>query len=924
MSDATVERDYRETLNLPKTAFPMKADLPKREPGRVQWWQENAVYERRLERNKSNPPWILHDGPPYANGNLHMGHFLNMVLKDMFVKIALLDGKWAKFVPGWDMHGLPIELETLKHLKIKDFHDVDPIDLRNKCKERAVHWLNVQRDTRMRMGTFGDFAHPYRTIDPSFEATIVEALADLAQNEQLYKGLRSTLWCIHDETALAEAEIEYQEKVSPSIFVRFTADAQQRTAFLKAFGASQVEEPVSVLIWTTTPWTLPANVAIALKPDADYGLYRFKHEAFILAEALAAKTIGEDFGQAEKIASVKGEALSGLAVRHPFMDRDSAIVTADYVDLETGTGAVHTAPGHGADDFETGLRFNLPILNPVDARGVFTQEAGPYAGMHIWKANTKIVEDLRASGALWNAYEITHSYPHCWRCHNPVIFRATPQWFIAMDQNRLRKRTIENLREVAFTPEHGRKRMEQMLEQHPEWCISRQRTWGTPIPAVICTGCGESILDPRVARNAAKHFREYGADTWWRDPVETFLPAGFKCPKCNGASFEKEKNIVDIWFESGVTHLAVLGHDGLPWPSDAVLEGADQYRGWFRSSVVTATAIKNAPPYRRVVKNGWVNDEHGRPMSKSLGTGIDAKDAMQKWGADVLRLWAASVEFVDDVRFGPNVVDQVSRVYRNIRNRVRFMLSNVDDLRPADIVAPERMNWFDRLACEMTDAWATRVREHLLAYRLHDAYLEVIRFEGEDLSSFYLDALKDRLYSSAANAPRRRSAQSAILHILQQFLAVIAPMLSFTAEEAWQSLPEELRGERFSVFDLPLAASKPPSAEAVASWEQLKSLRAWVAASEGKRDYELQAKLTLPSVWYERFNPHADDVREALVVSGITLAQDAKPDGDEIERELLPADGEKCQRCWKYLPLGTDAEHPTLCAPCAEIVRTIA
>jgi isoleucyl-tRNA synthetase len=688
-------------------------------------------------------------------------------------------------------------------------------------------------------------------------------------------------------------------------------------------GVSQAPQRVSVLIWTTTPWTLPANIAVALKADADYALYEHAGEALLVAEALAPHALREHFGQFKKLGHVKGEALEGLAVRHPFMDRDSAIVLADYVDLETGTGAVHTAPGHGADDFATGLKYNLPILNPVDARGIFTADAGPYAGMHIWKANPQIVEDLRASGALWNAFEYTHSYPHCWRCHNPVIFRATAQWFIAMDQNRLRKRTIQNIEHVDFTPEWGRRRMEQMIEQHPEWCISRQRTWGTPIPAVICTACNESILDPHVARNAAKHFRENGADTWWRDPVESFLPAGFKCPKCGGTAFEKEKNIVDIWFESGVTHLAVLGHDGLPWPSDLVLEGGDQYRGWFRSSIVTATAIKNAAPYRHVVKNGWVNDEHGRPMSKSLGTGIDAKDAMQKWGADVLRLWAASVEFVDDVRFGPNVIDQVSRVYRNIRNRVRFMLSNVDDLPAQDVVPREKMTWFDRLACDVTDAWTTRVREHLLAYRLHDAYLEIIRFEGEDLSSFYLDALKDRLYSSAADAPRRRSAQSALLHILQQFLAVLAPMLSFTAEEAWQSLPQDLRAERFSVFDLPLAASKPPAAETIASWEKLKALRAWVAASKGKRDYELQAKLTLPAPWYELFKPHADDVREALVVSALTIAGDASLAEDAIERELLPADGDKCRRCWKYLPLGSDPEHPALCAPCAAIVRTL-
>ena len=919
----TVPRDYRDTLNLPQTAFPMKADLPKREPDRVAWWQEQRTYERRLQRNKENAPWILHDGPPYANGHLHMGHFLNMVLKDVFVKIALLDGKWAEFVPGWDMHGLPIEFETLKHLKIKDFHAIDPIELRGKCKERAIYWLNEQRSTRMRMGNFGEWERPYRTIDPEFEATIVEALADLAQAGQIYKGLRSTLWCVHDETALAEAEIEYEQKVSPSIYVRFAANAQQRNALLGALHAHGAPQKISVLIWTTTPWTLPANVAIAFKPDAAYGLYAHGDEAYIVAEELAAHTLGEHFGQFKKLGSAKGEAFEGLTVRHPFLDRDAVLVLADYVDLETGTGAVHTAPGHGADDFQTGMRYNLPILNPVDARGVFSAEAGPYAGMHIWKANPKIVEDLRASGALWNAFEFTHSYPHCWRCHNPVIFRATAQWFIAMDQNRLRKRTVENLREVDFTPEWGENRMAQMLENHPEWCISRQRTWGTPIPALVCSACNESVLDAGVARLAAREFRERGADSWWRDPVQTFIPSGFACPRCGGSAFEKEKNIVDIWFESGVTHLAVLGKNGIPWPSDLVLEGGDQYRGWFRSSIVTATAIKGAAPYKHVVKNGWVNDEHGRPMSKSLGTGIDAKDAMQKWGADVLRLWAASVEFVDDVRFGPNVVDQVSRVYRNIRNRVRFMLSNVNDLPAQAIVPLERMQWFDTLACQVTDRWSSRVHEHLKAYRLHDAYLEIIRFEGEDLSSFYLDALKDRLYSSASDSVRRRSAQSAVLHILTQFLTVLAPLLSFTAEEAWQSLPQALRGERASVFDLSFAQAKPSWAEPARIWEKLKDLRSWVAASEGQRDYELQARLELPQAWYERFAPHQDDVREALVVSALTLSLKASLPEDAVERALAPADGAKCQRCWKYLPLGSDPEHPSLCAPCAAIVRGV-
>ncbi len=934
----TAARDYRETLNLPKTAFPMKADLPKREPARVQWWQSQRTYARRLERNKQNGPFVLHDGPPYANGNLHVGHFLGMVLKDVFNKIALLDGYWAKFVPGWDMHGLPIELDTLKHLKIKDFHDIDPLELRRVCKERALHWLDRQRTTRVRMGNFGEWDQPYRTIDPSYEAAIVDMLAVLAEQKRIYKGLRSTLWCIHDETALAEAEIEYKDKVSPSVYVRFTANDVQRADVMRRFGVKDEGLPVSVLIWTTTPWTLPANVAIALKADASYGLYRHGHELLVVATERAPHVLGEHFGSMHMLASIPGEELSGAAVRHPFMDRDSLIVTADYVDLETGTGAVHTAPGHGADDFETGVRYNLPILNPVDNRGVFTMEAGPYAGMHIWKANTKIVEDLRESGALWSAFEFTHSYPHCWRCHNPVIFRATAQWFIAMHDSDLPGKTVESIHHVKWTPAWGQQRIEQMVENHPEWCISRQRTWGTPIPALICRACNESVLDASVARKAAARFAQDGADTWWSLPVEAFIPEGFACPKCGSTEFEKEKNIVDIWFESGVSNLAVLGKNGLPWPADLVVEGADQYRGWFRSSIVLATAARGDAPYKHVVKPGWVNDEQGRAMSKSLGTGMDADDAMNKWGADVLRLWVASTEFVDDVRFGPNVVDQVSRVYRNIRNRLRFALSNIDDL-PADAIVPrEEMQWFDRLACEVTDAWFARVTTQLREYRLHDAYLEILRFESDDLSSFYFDALKDRLYSSAAASHRRRSAQSALLHILERFAVVLAPMLSFTAEEAWQSLPEELRRNRESVFDLELGEASGTAngivprfmvrnrttAEALRpldpdTWTKLKDLRAQVAASEGKRDYELQAKLTLSPRWHAIFSENQDAVREALVVSAVTLREDPSAQGDATV-ELSPADGEKCARCWKYLPLGTNHEHPTLCASCAEVV----
>ncbi|MBV9102021.1 MAG: class I tRNA ligase family protein, partial [Candidatus Eremiobacteraeota bacterium] len=735
---------------------------------------------------------------------------------------------------------------------------------------------------------------------------------------------RSTLWCVHDETALAEAEIEYKDRESPSIYVRFPATPAQKREILAKTGAPPSEPfALSVLIWTTTPWTLPGNAAIALKPDAEYGVYRRNEELLVVADVLADQVFALVPGSApERIGGAQGSALVGAAVRHPLFERDSLIVSADYVDLETGTGAVHTAPGHGADDFDTGVRFGLPTVVPVDGSGHFTSEAGRYAGRNIFEANRDIVADLAASGALYTHGSIVHSYPHCWRCRNPVIFRATSQWFIALDVNRLRKRADELLPTVAWMPKWGQERLHQMIENHPEWCVSRQRTWGTPIPALRCLDCDASVLDPEVARVVASRFRADGADVWWTEDVATFLPPGFVCPQCGSTRLQKESDIVDIWFESGVSNLAVLGHDGMPWPADLYLEGNDQYRGWFRSSLLLAVALKGAPPYKELVSAGMVVDAEGHAMHKSTGNYLGALETMNRYGADVLRLWCASVEFTADVRVSDALLTAVSGVYRNLRYRLRYLLGIIDDLGPGDIVPDEALEPLDRLALAALDDVARRVMASYRGYRLHDVYLALLAFDAEDLSRFYLDALKDRVYSSAREAPRRRSGQTAAYRVLRALLALSAPILSFTAEEAWQAVPAALRGDAGSVFDLEMPRSHPHGARddsSLETWEMLKRLRGTVAASEGFRDFQLQAHLRARPADAERLTALGDNLREALIVSALDVTADEAC--QEPELTLSAASGEKCARCWKYLPLRSDPLHPTLCAPCAEIVR---
>jgi isoleucyl-tRNA synthetase len=924
-------RDYRSTLNLPKTDFPMRAELPKREPDRVAWWAEQGTYRKRLAANTAGSPFILHDGPPYANGELHMGHFLNRVLKDALVKINLLDGRYADFIPGWDMHGLPIERETLLHLGLRSHHEIDPLELREQCKQRALSWLDRQRASMLRMGCFGHFDDPYMTIVPAYEAAIVETLADLAEAGQTYKGLRPTQWCVHDETALADAEIEYKDQTSHQIYVRFPATPEQRAAILERAGADVPGgERLSVLCWTTTPWSMPGVVGVAFNADAEYGIYRVEREGheselLVLAIARAADVFGVVHGaRATLLAELPGSALVGATLRHSFMDRDVLLVDAPYVELDTGTGAVTTAPGSGPDDFETGVRFGLPTLVPIDARGVFDEGAGPYAGMQVFEANPHIVEGLRAGGMLWYSASYEHSYPHCWRCKNPVIYRATAQWFLAMDANGLRRTIEDQLPGVSWLPAWGETRMTQIIDNHPEWCLSRQRVWGTPIPAVVCEDCGESTLDPAIARNAAARFRQDGAGVWWTEPVGAFVPAGWTCPKCGGSAVRKESNIVDIWFESGVSWRAVINDRVGTFPADAFLEGSDQYRGWFRSNLITAVATKGAPPYRQVISTGWVVDQDGRAMHKSAGNYIGADDAMRKYGADVLRLWVASTEFTGDIRLGASTLENVANVYKNLRFRLRFLLGLVAGLTPAAMVPRTEMEPLDRLALASLDAFSREVVEHYRAFRLHDAYVAIQRFDKEDLSGFYADVLKDRLYSSAPDAKRRRSAQSALFEIFRTMSVLLAPILSFTAEEAWQHLQPELRGEAESVFDVAFPRAEEVDDADRALWQTLKTMRARVAASEGMRDFQLDASVRVAPELHDRLVALGDNLREALVVSSLRALDAGRAEDDGAPSvTLVPAAGEKCQRCWKYLPLGGDPEHPTLCAPCAEIVREL-
>ncbi|HKR63644.1 MAG TPA: isoleucine--tRNA ligase, partial [Thermoanaerobaculia bacterium] len=807
--------DYKKTLNLPQTSFAMKANLPQNEPRRLEQWRGMNLYQLIREKSAGRPKFVLHDGPPYANGRIHIGHALNKTLKDIVVKSRTMLGYDSPYVPGWDCHGLPIEHAVGKELGAKRA-EMSAAEIRRVCRQFAAKYVDIQREEFIRLGVFGDWDHPYTTMSFDYEADIANALGRFFQTGAVYKGLKPVHWCTYDQSALAEAEVEYREHTSPSVYVRFRMDENAvRELDLP------IEKPLYAVIWTTTPWTLPANLAIAVKPDFEYSVIEHDGENYILATELLQQTTTK-FGWTDwkPVKVYKGAALEHLKYAHPFIVREGSFVLGDYVTLDAGTGLVHTAPGHGADDFNTGRRYGLEIYTPVNHRGEFTQDVPYWAGLHVFKANPQIVEHLRESGALVFAESITHSYPHCWRCKNPVIFRGTEQWFVSMDEKGLRQNALTEIDKVKWVPSWGRDRIYGMIENRPDWVISRQRLWGVPITVLYCEQCNEAVHAPELFANVSRIFREEGADAWYERPVADFYD---KPCACGSTSFRKETDILDVWFDSGCSHIAVLKRRAeLGWPAQVYLEGHDQHRGWFHSSLLVGTAIEGGAPFREVVTCGFVLNEVGDKMSKSSGNALSPQDVIKQSGADILRLWVAVSDYTDDMPFGPQIIARASDGYRKIRNTARFLLANLYDFDPAQHAVPlDELQPLDRWVLDRASRAIARCRQAYEEYEYHVVYHRILELCTVELSAIYLDASKDTMYCDAPDSRERRSAQTAMYEILRGITGAIAPVLSFTAEEIYEAMP----GEKLAsvhLTDLPKLESPHVDAE---GWTRVLRLR---------------------------------------------------------------------------------------------------
>lgn len=912
--------DYQKTLKLPKTDFSMRANLPKREPKMLDYWQEQQYYQKLQQdgKDKQLPEFILHDGPPYANGHIHIGTALNKILKDLVIRSRSMDGYRVPYIPGWDTHGLPIELRAIKELHV-DRKKTSALELRHKCREYALKYMAIQRDEFKRLGIWGDWDNPYLTLKPEYEAKQIEIFGKMADKGFIYKDLKPVYWCSDCETALAEAEIEYEDHRSPSIYVKFA---------VKDGKGVVAEQDTYFVIWTTTPWTIPANLAICVNPDLDYVVAETDKGNLVVAKGLL-----DEFANAVELEEYhikqefKGAQLEYIVCQHPLYDRESIVILGEHATLEAGTGCVHTAPGHGQEDYSVGLKYGLPVFAPVNERGEFTKEAGKYVGIHINDANKPVTVDLDEAGALLKLDFITHSYPHCWRCKKPVFFRGTEQWFASLDG--FRQEMLKSIKEVEWIPNWGQDRITKMVADRMDWCISRQRTWGVPIPLFYCDSCGKAIVNEETTNSVAQVFRSEGSDAWWKKTAVDLLPDDYKCPECGSKKFTKEKDIMDVWFDSGVSHAAVLQQNvDLRWPADLYLEGSDQHRGWFQSSLSTSVAAFVQPPYKSVLTHGFVVDGDGKKMSKSLGNFIEPKSVIDQYGADILRMWVASSEYRGDIRVSTDILKQLSESYRRIRNTARFIIGNLQDFDPErDTVPYSELTELDRWALHQLAVLSKKVRQAYRKYEFHTVYHSVYQFCSVELGGFYLDVLKDRLYCDFPQGKKRRSSQTAMYAILVELVKLIAPVLVFTAEEIWQHIPEaEAESIHFTKWsELP---EDYYNESLSCKWSDLLTVRHLVskalenARSEKKLGNSNDARITIngSSSIIAKLRQFDDLLPMLFIVSEVELnVAEISDEGLQVLVEL--AEAEKCDRCWRRSKTVGTIDDRHICSRCHEVIK---
>jgi len=918
--------DYRPTVFLPKTDFPMRGNLPNNEPKQLAAWEDINLYARIREARKGAPKFVLHDGPPYANGSIHIGHAVNKVLKDIVIRSRTMMGFDAPYVPGWDCHGLPIELKVEEKFKKKKRkkEDISDSEFRSECRDYARGQIDVQREEFKRLGITGDWENPYVTMDYHFEANTVREIGKFLANGGLYKGAKPVHWCVSCATALAEAEVEYDDHTSHSIYVKFAA-GEDLSDINPSLGGHA--EQISIVIWTTTPWTIPANLAVSVGPDFEYAAVKITDtgdnanlsvgEILILAEELRAGVMDEISATGEVIARFRGSALDKRRFRHPYLDQDAPVLVGDHVTLEAGTGSVHTAPGHGQEDYEIGMKYGLKAFNPVGDTGVFVEGTPVVEGRHVYQANAIMVEHLQSCGALLETSQIKHSYPHCWRCHKPLIFRATPQWFISMDNNNLRDKALAAIGKTAWIPAWGENRIRTMVEQRPDWCVSRQRNWGVPITVIRCACGSHKVTSPEVVEAIARQVEENGADVWFAKDVSDFLPDGATCPDCGGSDFEKETDILDVWFDSGSTHACVLEQrDDLSSPADLYLEGSDQHRGWFQSSLLESVGTRGVAPFKGVLTHGFVVDKNGNKMSKSKGNVIAPQKIIQQMGADILRLWIASSDYSADIRISDEIIKQLAEAYRRIRNTIRFLLGNLNGFNPEHDGVPlaERVP-LDQWAMHRLSRLEHHVHDCNETYQFHRIHQEIHNFCAVDLGGFYLDIIKDRLYCDGADSARRASARATVYDLADTLIRLIAPLLPFTAEEAWSHLPgSDEKSIHLQTFHPVADISIDEDA-----WASFFAIREQVntAFDEAKKDKvigsSIAATITVPNLDQSFAESLGESWEQLFIVARVES-------GDAIS--IKPADGVKCPRCWNF---GEAAQpdhdvHNELCPRCFDVI----